>query len=179
MAAILSGPQCVKRQLWWCSVHVRLPVSDPMVSMTQCCLTLPQICSFYEEVILNAKIFSLQTCSRHWPCGPAALMSLTWEVSELEDNSSKSLVMGDKKGNTFRSLSWGFSAMIARGPHWIRPFWVGIWEVFWVGVTSSPSFAQWPRVQLKIACVSAQLMLFCSYVKLTQNKVYPILSYPI
>ena len=31
----------------------------------------------------------------------------------------------------------------------------------------------------KIACVSEQLMLFCSYVKLTQNKVYLILSYLI
>ena len=29
----------------------------------------------------------------------------------------------------------------------------------------------------KIACVSAQLMLFCSHVKPTQNKVYLILSY--
>ena len=31
----------------------------------------------------------------------------------------------------------------------------------------------------KIACVSAQLMLFCSFVKPTQNKVYLILSYLI
>ena len=30
-----------------------------------------------------------------------------------------------------------------------------------------------------IACVSAHLMLFCSYVKLAQNKVYLILSYHI
>ena len=31
----------------------------------------------------------------------------------------------------------------------------------------------------KIACVSAQLMLFCSFVEPTQNKVYLILSYLI
>ena len=31
----------------------------------------------------------------------------------------------------------------------------------------------------KIACVSAQLMLFCSFVKPSQNKVYLILSYLI
>ena len=31
----------------------------------------------------------------------------------------------------------------------------------------------------EIACISAQLMLFCSYVKPTQNNVYLILSYLI